>query len=507
MSKPTDHQIVAAVEKHGGQSAAARALNLPRTTVQDAVYRVQEGNPLQSKLNVEKRAVAAPKRGVKRFILSSVQDDTAIDKKFLTNLEAYAAHLGAEILVAGYTYGTRREKGYDKEVQQYLTRDQVDIGGRLLFCAEMRISPTASRPLSGLETYTRTKWGVFPHPRVALQSVATMWNDPAKQIMTTGTLSKPNYSATKAGIKTEFHHMIGALLVEIDSDGAVFCRHLLADKHHGFQDLDAYVVGGEVSVGHGVEMITWGDIHTEQIDPDVMLACWGDGGMLDTLRPDAQFFHDACDFLARNHHQMRDPHHLFKMHNNNTESVEEGVRDIYDFLTYAYRATVASYVVESNHDLMMLRWLKEADYRADPVNAEFFLRAQAEVYASIRRGDKDFSIFEWAVRRHEDDMDVTFLRETDSLKLNNIECALHGHKGANGAKGHINSFAKMGPKANVGHTHSCQIHEGIYCAGTSSKLDLGYNAGGLSSWSHSHIVTYGNGKRTMVTMQGGKWRA
>lgn len=507
MTKLTDQQIVAAVEKHGGQRAAARALKMARTTVQEAVYRVEDGRSMQSKINVEKRIVPAPKRGVKRFILSAVQDDTAIDKKFLANLEAYASHIGAEILVAGYTYGTRRERGYAKEVQQYLTRDQVDIGGKLLFCAEMRISPTASRPLSGLETYTRTKWGVFPHPRVALQSVATMWNDPAKQIMTTGTLSRPNYSHTKAGVKTEFHHMIGAVIVEIDSDGDVFCRHLLADKAHDFQDLHVYVRDGVVHEDARVRMITWGDIHTEQIDERVKLACWGHGGMLDTLEPSDQFFHDACDFLARNHHQIRDPHHMFKMLSEGTDSVEDGIHAIYDFLNYAYRPHIASYVVESNHDLMLMRWLKEADYKSDPVNAEFFLRAQAEVYAAIRRGDKNFSVFEWAVRRLDENLDVTFLRETDSLKIAGIECALHGHKGANGAKGHINSFAKMGPKANVGHTHSAAIHEGIYQAGTSSKLDLGYNSGGLSSWSNAHIVTYPNGKRTIVTMQGGKWRA
>ncbi|MEG7603125.1 hypothetical protein, partial [Listeria monocytogenes] len=82
-----------------------------------------------------------------------------------------------------------------------------------------------------------SKWGVFPHPRVALQSIATMFSHPAKQIMTTGTLSKPNYTPTKAGLKSEFHHIVGALLVEVDGCGNIFCRHLIADALGGFQDL------------------------------------------------------------------------------------------------------------------------------------------------------------------------------------------------------------------------------------------------------------------------------
>jgi hypothetical protein len=33
-----------------------------------------------------------------------------------------------------------------------------------------------------------------------------------------------------------------------------------------------------------------------------------------------------------------------------------------------------------------------------------------------------------------------------------------------------------------------------------------YNAG-PSSWSHSNIITYANGKRCMITQRGNKWRA
>ena len=56
------------------------------------------------------------------------------------------------------------------------------------------------------------------------------------------------------------------------------------------------------------------------------------------------------------------------------------------------------------------------------------------------------------------------------------------------------------------HTHQAGIYDGVYTAVTSSVLDLGYNRG-PSSWSHSHIVTYANGKRAIITIWNGKWRA
>jgi hypothetical protein len=46
---------------------------------------------------------------------------------------------------------------------------------------------------------------------VQLESIPTMKHSRAKQIMTTGTVTLPNYMRKKAGIKAMFHHMIGAV--------------------------------------------------------------------------------------------------------------------------------------------------------------------------------------------------------------------------------------------------------------------------------------------------------
>lgn len=34
-------------------------------------------------------------------------------------------------------------------------------------------------------------------------------------------------------------------------------------------------------------------------------------------------------------------------------------------------------------------------------------------------------------------------------------------------------------------------------------MNMGYNAGSLSSWTHSHDITYANGKRTLIHCVGG----
>lgn len=524
-----EHEVVRTVQRLG-QRGASRKLGIPRTTIQEILTRPSV-QAFATKRLAKPVAVAAPKKGVKRFIFSSAQDSTAVHEGFLDNLEAYAKYIGADIHIAGFTYGKslfedhRKEAGvFHERIASYMTNQRFDIGGKLWFCGEMNTLPTAADPLSGFETYTRSQWGIFPHPRVQLKSIPTLFRAPPKIIMTTGSVTLPNYIRKKVGIKAEFHHVIGAVIVEIDEDGDFFCRHLIADKSGAFQDMTTLVKDGSVSDGHCVEAITWGDIHAFGIDHKVASGCWNIDGktfeyleadicMLDDLGPKYQFFHDSLDFRVRNHHNVGDPHFRYKMHVDKTDSVEKEVEAVAMFLEATQRDWCTSYVVDSNHDRALLKWLKQGDYKSDPVNAVFFLEAQAAQYRSIAEKDERFNLLEWAVRRTDASLEnVTFLSETDSFLIckhsgGGIECALHGDKGANGAKGNVASFAKMGPKANTADKHAAEIYEGIYQAGHSCKTDQGYNRGGLSSWNHSHIVTYPNGKRTIVTMKGEKYRA
>lgn len=510
MTSYTQKQLESAIKKHGSGRKAAPKLGLPRTTMQDMLNRFRN-NEFGANKNIRTSAVSKPRKGkIKRYILSAAQANTMPHMGFLKNLKAYADHMDAEIMIASYAYhhsGGRASARIHEDVAPHIVTEQMEFAGKAVFCPELSISATANNPLMGLEAYTKEKHGIFPHAKLALRAVATPYNRPPKHIMTTGAVTLPNYSAKRAGVKAEFHHIIGALILEIDGDGDVFIRQLVADQNGTFQDLNLLVKDGRVSRAT-VAAITYGDIHTEQIDPVVEKVTWGKGGLVDVLAPEHQFFHDALDFLARNHHNIHDPHFRYKMHIEGTENVDAAIKNVADFLQRSYRGYATSYVVESNHDLMLLRWLKEADYKNDPVNAPFFLEAQKACYDAVTRGDMFFSVFEWAILRHlSKKTPVRFLRETDSVMVLGVEHAMHGHRGANGARGHVSQFAKAGPRAFVAHAHSIAIQEGVWQVGTTSKLDLGYNRAGLSSWSHTHGITYLNGKRALVTVQNGKWRA
>lgn len=513
-------EALAAVEAAGGSiTNAALALGIPRPT-------------FQHRVTAARRASSAPgaqprKPTVRRFLLTAAQDDTAIHEGFWTNLLAYAAHLGAEILVGGFTYQkglfedhASRSAVFAEAVRPYLRHENVQCGP-LLFAAKMNILPTAVRPLSGLETYSRGAWAVFPHAKTQMLSVPAMAGQHPAHVFTTGACTQPNYIEKKAGLKAEFHHTIGAVIVEVCEDDVVFARHIGATSDGDFQDLDALVRRGEVTQGNRIEHLTAGDLHIEKGDPAVFLAAFGydlsrreitsDDSMLHTLRPRHVTWHDIVDFMARNHHRRQDPHFAARMLTNGTDGVENEIRAAAAFLRATAYDWTTSVVAASNHHDALTRWLREADPRADPRNMGYWCRLNAEVCRRIDIGDRGFDIFRWALAQHDARGldDIVFVPRNGSYRVcqthGGIEVGAHGDEGPNGARGPV-SLVRVAEKMNVGHAHTPQVLDGLWIAGLCGMLDQGYNSG-PSGWSHTQIVTTPNGKRQLVTIRDGRWRA
>ena len=540
------------VALHGGIRPAARAIGIAESTLR---YRMKRDLTAESDNDEEqiefvftsnrplRPVVYEPLEHTRYFILTSAQDSSDIHADFWKALNVYAGWLGeCEIIVSGFTYSKKlfedhdnrsRKVGFHPEIDAFINHERIRIGDEVDFCGEMNTLPTAVTPLSGFATYTRARWGIFPHPKVQLESVATMKHERAKQLMTTGAITLPNYVRKKAGIKATFHHQIGALLVEMTPDGATYCRHLLTtDLDNGsFYDLDRYITSEEVTTGHRVEAISYGDIHHEKLDEEVADLTWGysvdeqvrwdesnwrEGDrrndplpLIHSLRPKYEFFHDLSDFTPRNHHNIKDHHFRFAAHTagGSSNNVQKALAGCASFIKEVARPDCTSVIIESNHDQALLKWLKTADYRDDPENALFFLGCQRWVYAQMANGDHSPDVFQQVLREHGVPKEVVFCNEDQSFLIcGDIECGMHGHLGPNGSRGSPLAISRSGRKSNTGHTHSPAIRDGAYVGGVSGSLDMGYNKG-PSSWSHSHIITYPNGKRTIITLNRGRFHA
>lgn len=452
----------------------------------------------------------------KRYVFTSAQNNTFVHEGFLASLHTYCSYNDAELVVSSFQYnkngfqkGACGEVWYDSRIKEFLCDRPMQVAEGLVYCGELSIIPTAVTPLSGLYNYTGADSAIVPHAKLQLESVPSPKWDTPKIMYTTGCVTQMNYVQMKSGQKAEWTHSFSALVVEIDEDGDWFVRQLAAKSDTGeFYDLGKYYApSGVVTTGHTLEAINYGDIHAAGLDETVADISWKDEeSILDVLKPKYQFLSDVFDHRNKNHHNIGDHHFLFKMFNNKTESVLDEIKLTAEVIKSTIRPFSKTVVVESNHNLALTKWLKEQDYRKDPVNALFFLEMQTEVYKAIVRGE-ELPVFDYACNNYVGGMeDVLFLKEDESMRVaGNIEMGQHGHLGTSGARPSIQSYLKLGIKHNLGHVHGAAIRDGVYYAGMSGKLNQGYNKG-ASCWNQSHIVTYANGKRAIITLKNGKWR-
>lgn len=518
----TDDDILLAAEAYETKADAARSLNLSRETYRDRLYRIRERMGIGAPEDPAPSVSVSVTNTTRRYLLTAAQDQTAIHAGFWRNLTAYAAHIGAEIMVGGFTY----QKGlfedhsvasgvFASELVPHLRAEVVQLAPRLVWYGKANILPTASEPLAGWDTQTHDAWAIFPHAKIALRSVPTMPGKPTKQIMTTGVATVENYVQRNSGQRAEFHHTIGATVVEVAPDGAFWCRQISATKDGSFQDLDVLVRGGKVSSGHGIEAITWGDIHVEWLDQHKAQGSWfGPDAMVDALRPRFQFFHDVYDFSARSHHTRNDPHERARRIVDGMDVVEDGIRQAASFLERVRRPWSTSVAVFSNHDGQhLVKWMKDPFCASDPVNAYYWHRLNAAYHDAIRSGDHAFMPHEYALRAASSDFlrDVVFLREGQSFQICQdtapIECGLHAHNGPRGARGSAASLARIVERVNAAHLHEATIREAAYFAGTSGRLDIPFAIRGPGAWSHADTITYASGKRSIITYNGARWRA
>jgi hypothetical protein len=517
---------------NGNISAIALDLNVTRKTIRNWCRLAGlNKKPIaggKMTVNEPKSAVLPPKGIVKRYILTSAQNNTHINQDFWNNLLALADHYDAEVFVGTYSYnqnnfgqlsvkkGTKKERQtelwFDPQIMGYIKDQRVNLGNGLVWCGEMNLIPTAVNPLSGLETYSHRKSAIFPHAKLAMRSIPTMLGEGTKLNYTTGTVTLKNYIQKKEGLKAEHHHRFAALLVEVDHHGYWAVRQLGASaKNDSIQDLNVLVKGGKViDTDASVEAITFGDLHCGQLDTEVHGLSMQ---MLDELKPKYTFIHDVMEGASYNHHESKSPHRKFHTWLRGLHRLDAEVQQAAQILSTYERSYTKLIAPDANHDADWLyTWLKEFDYRVDPGNAELFLRMQSYTYATIRKGSmvRDVNLMQWIFNDSGNltEKNIKFLVADESFKIcdDKIECGMHGHLGPSGSRGTPANLNNIGRRANTAHTHSAGIFNGLYVAGTSSKLRWDYNRG-PSSWTNSHIVTYPNGQRTIITMYKGKWRA
>ena len=430
----------------------------------------------------------------KIFLVTSAQGDTPIHKKFVSNLEAYAEFLDAELLVIPFRYlnptsvFTKEQKDKDKwdsRILEYLTLNRHDLNNSVSVLSDVKIQPTASQPLQGLEGMTGEHSCVVGHPRIELKSIPVMEGSRPKFLFTTGACTIENYTDSKSGKKGEFHHSIGAAIIEIKDDETFFFRQISANNTGEFIDLFYNVKNGVVTEETEVEACAMGDIHVANCDARVTDITLND--LFKKLKPKKLFIHDIIDSQSISHHNIKDPFKQHKQEMDGSNSLQKEIDEMVAWLDKISGYDV--YIVKSNHDEHIDKFLRESDWRkmATFKNSIPYMKYSLATLNGLAPN----GVVPYIINSHYPKMKC--LGHNDNVNVKGYLMSVHGHIGASGSRGSLQQYSRLSTKTVTGHSHSIGRVGGAVSVGTSTHLRLDYNIG-ASSWANAHGIVNRLGK-------------
>ncbi len=513
---------LSAYAEHRSESKAADAMQIPRSTFQCRLKRARAIRAAQESAmpppDTSQLLERLRKRGRNsRLVITSAQNATKIHTRFFQSLKRYCKATSAQLVVIPYRYqnptsiwgkDAKLDDWWDDKLVPYLLDQRLDINKHLTLLADIKTQPTAVSPLTGFETITSARSAIIGHPRMEMRTIPTPQEKLPKMLFSTGAVTQQNYTQTKAGKKGEFHHTIGALVVECNGHN-FWVRQINAVADGSFYELDHLYTPDGVSKSPRVAALVMGDSHIEFIDPDVVKATFGPGGIVPTLKPEVLVWHDVLDFYSRNHHHAGRVFTNYAKHLTDMDNVERWLDVAFQFIDKHTPKDTRNVFVASNHPDALARWVQECDPKSDPKNVLFWAKTFSAMLEGTRMSDGGAETIDpmdyWAHLKLKCYERSRFLKRDESHRIKGIEVGYHGDQGPNGSRGNIRGFTKIGTKSVLGHSHVPGIVGGVYQVGTSSRLRLEYNQG-PSSWSHCHAIIYPNGKRTLCVILQTGWR-
>ena len=447
---------------------------------------------------------ALPLEKVKTFtskiVITSAVARFPLNRNFLAALKTYCDYNDAELVILPVNHGLPYDiEDYDEEIREYVLNENATYGSTIIAGSNI-LSATLESPLHGMNGFSKGKNVVFGHPQVQLRTLPRKSEKYPPILTTTGTVSVARYAQNKTAQKAKFHHSFSALLIDGDN-----FRHLNFDGN-GFFDLTKYYNGDSVEESNHIEALITGDEHVMFYSEEVFGATYGEGGIVDVLKPKRIVRHDVLDCYSISHHHKKSPLIKYAKHVQGVNDIEKELKQTLDFIISTTPEFAESFIIPSNHNSHLERWINEADPKADQVNMKLYhhLMWLLLEYIDKHNGEMADPFHLWAKENNLPER-VKFLDSNESFMLLDIDMNNHGDKGVNGSRGSRNSFRELGNKCIIGHSHSPGIEKGVYQVGTSSNLRMEYNKG-LSSWHNCHCVVYPNGKRQLIFINNGNWK-
>lgn len=438
----------------------------------------------------------------KKFLVTTAIAGCPVDKKFLDSLDVYCKENKALLLILP-VYDVNKNNSLDSILEnRNILTSSVNLNSNI-HINNLKISPRLIDPLSGLDRMGHRDYSfIYPSPKQRLRFIPNQKDKTPLAMMTTGSLTTPEYvnktyKNQKSSYISKLDHIMGCVVVEVQSDEYFHFRQIQCDEKKGFYDKGLYYSPKKLlSRKPEAEAFVLGDYHSGQTS-EIAEKNWID--VLKKIKVKTLVFHDIFNGLSINHHDKHQKLTLARRADANQLNLRNEIKKLAEDIAKFIPLVDNIVISKSNHDEFLTRYLEECRFQDDPQNLKYAL----ELALAMANG---LDPLKYAVEKHGVVFSekVLWLKGDESYKILDVEVGEHGHRGAHGSYGSLRQFEKSYGKSVTAHTHVPEILRQSYRAGTSSDLDLEYNSG-LSSWMWTSCLIFKNGSRQLINVIDKKW--
>ena len=436
-----------------------------------------------------------------KFIVTTAVMGKEVNKAFLASVQNYAARNNALCLVLPCEdVASRGKKAKPIELSEDLKDFRVIfkdtyLNKNLCLCA-IKMSAKQINPLAGLDRLTTARQAsiIVASPKVFLKYIPNMHYDIPPALMTTGAITINNYDndrymSKRTSTLAENDHAYGVVIVEIESEDIFHFRHVQASEEGTLTDMGIeYLPNGNIREMKDTVMVM-GDSHTGYHDKELhdktMAIC-------KELSVNKIVLHDVFNGTSITHHDIGKNITRAAKAQEGRLGLELECIAVKNYIENIEKHGMEVFIVRSNHDSSLDKYLERGGYMSDPMNHKFSLKLAAAAVDGIN--PLKYAIESLIGYKKND---VHWLELDKSYKFYGVETGLHGSEGASGARGNARTFNNGIGNCVTAHTHSASILRNTYCVGTVGVMDMKYNVG-LSSWTRTCCLIYSNGTKQLI---------
>lgn len=436
----------------------------------------------------------------KTYVVTSAVAGADVDENFFKSIKTFCNYNNAELIILPMRGVYKSDEGFDELLLDYADSMCSEmVFNTNLKAQDFKLNPQQILPLTGLARLgNKSTSMIIASPKQELISIPTNSDTEPHIIHTTGAITKPNYANNRIGSLAHQDHKLGFLIVEIASKDIFHIRQVQCFNDDGsFYDLNKLYTPTTVKTAKS-DTFVLGDIHCGEEDPTAIKA-WKE--IINYTNPQYIILHDTFNAISISHHainnikeQVQRPEHL--------NTLEKELNYLGETLCKWEREFPDKkfYIVYSNHDNALIRYLQEGRYVFDRFNHRLAL--ELAIYMLDNKNPiEEYIKSKFPINKN----NFIWLKLDDDFKRADIQLSSHGHAGKNGSRGSLKNLeTALGP-CIIGHSHTPTILRDAWSVGTSTYLRTHYSTG-PSSWLHASCLLYDNKQRQLIIAINGKWK-